>query len=105
MALINFTIYKEVIWIGNKYIVTIELMCILWCPLLRDRVEEQKQIGMSIGTKIVLIIILLHLVVGFWFIFYQLLPRKGDKDILENEKSTEESATAQQDKSPINNPG
>ena len=47
---------------------------------------------MGIGTKIVLIIILLHLVVGFGFIFYQLLPRKGDKGGLQNENSTEENA-------------
>lgn len=34
---------------------------------------------MTIATKIILIVILLHLVGGFGFIFYQLLPRKGDK--------------------------
>jgi hypothetical protein len=36
---------------------------------------------MSIGTSIGLIIILLHLVVGFGFLIYKLSPRKGDNNL------------------------
>jgi len=36
---------------------------------------------MDIGTSIGLIIILLHLVVGFGFLIYKLSPRKGDYEI------------------------
>jgi hypothetical protein len=39
----------------------------------------------SLGTKIILIIIILHLVVGFGFLVYKLSPRKEDEDINEDE--------------------
>ncbi len=34
---------------------------------------------MGIGTTIGLLIILLHLIVGFGYMIYMLTPRKGDK--------------------------
>jgi hypothetical protein len=35
---------------------------------------------MGIGTKIGLLIILLHLIIGFGYMIYMLSPRKGDKE-------------------------
>lgn len=35
---------------------------------------------MSIATKIVLILIALHLILGFGWLVYKLSPRKDDKD-------------------------
>jgi hypothetical protein len=40
---------------------------------------------MGIGTKIILIVILLHLIAGFGYMVYLLLPKKGD----ESEKKEE----------------
>ena len=34
---------------------------------------------MGIGTKIIVILIVLHLLVGFGFLMYKLSPRKEDK--------------------------
>ena len=35
---------------------------------------------MGIGVKIIVGIIVLHLIAGFGFLFYKLMPRKEDKD-------------------------
>jgi hypothetical protein len=34
---------------------------------------------MGLVTKIILIIIVLHLAIGFGWLFWKLMPRKGDK--------------------------
>lgn len=42
----------------------------------------------SLITKIILIIIVLHLIVGFGYAIYMLAPRKGD-NLKENEADSE----------------
>jgi len=42
-------------------------------------------------TNIILIIILLHLVIGFGWLAYKLAPRKGDKLIDSSEQQEEEN--------------
>ncbi len=44
---------------------------------------------MSLLTKIIIGVIVLHLIVGFGWLMYQLSPRKGDQLIDEAESQTE----------------
>ncbi len=40
---------------------------------------------MGIGVKILLGIIVLHLIAGFGFLFYKLMPREGDDEETEED--------------------
>ncbi|MCB0640526.1 MAG: hypothetical protein KDC44_02765 [Phaeodactylibacter sp.] len=44
---------------------------------------------MGIGTKIILIVILLHLIAGFGYMVYVLLPKKGDAEEAEADQATD----------------
>ena len=44
---------------------------------------------MSIGTKIVLALILIHLILGFGWLFYQLSPREKSSDKKESDDADE----------------